>query len=127
MNTESIGGASEANGDASQSAEGTSELFTAVGRDLRAILQEELSRFRADLGDSVRDSKRSLMLLGGAGVLGALATGTSAAALVRVLTTFLPRPVAALIATAMYGAGAVALARLGLAELRRARQSLPRP
>lgn len=106
-------------------ASGTSELLTALGRDLRAVLQEELARLRGELGESLQDSRRAVLLLGGAAVLGALATGTSAALVLRVLTSFLPRPVAAAVATGLFGAGAAALARLGLAELRQARESLP--
>jgi len=104
---------------------GTGELLTALGQDLRAILTEELDRLRSQFDATLRESRRAALLLGGAAVLGGLAAGSSAAVTLRLLSTFLPRPVAALVATGLYGGGAVALARLGLTELRRAQESLP--
>lgn len=104
----------------------TGELLNAMATDVRTMLQEELEQLRGQLRETITAGKSAGALLGGAGVLGALAVGTSAAALVRVLESVLPRPVAPLVATAVYGAGAAALARAGLAELRRARQELPR-
>ncbi len=103
----------------------TSELLTAIGRDVGALLREELARIRVELAGTAREGRRAAMLLGGAGVLGSLAAGVSAAAFVRILERFLPAPVAAVVATMAYGAGAVGLARLAVAELRRAREALP--
>ncbi|MGI3781868.1 MAG: phage holin family protein [Janthinobacterium lividum] len=104
----------------------TGELLNAMATDVRTMLQEEIAQLRAQLGETVTAGKSAAVLLGGAGVLGALAVGTSATALVRVLETLLPRPVAPVVATLVYGGGAAALARAGLAELARARQELPR-
>ncbi|MDN5760772.1 MAG: phage holin family protein [Microlunatus sp.] len=118
-------GASQPSGRDGDPGSGTSELLSALGQDLRAVLQEELDRLRGELGDSLRDGRRAALLFGGAAVLGALATGTSAALVLRALSSFLPRPLAALVATGMYGVGAAVLARQAVAEVRRAQQSLP--
>jgi len=103
---------------------GTSELFTAFGQDLNRLLKEEVQRVRDELGATVRNSRRAAALLGGAGALGLTAAATSTVLVVRVLDSLLPRPVAALTATALYGGGAALLARAGLAELRRAQQTV---
>jgi hypothetical protein len=97
-----------------------------LGQDVRAIVQEELRRVRTELSDTISESKQAALLLGGAGFLGAMAAGTSAAVVVRILDAVLPRPVAVILATVLYGAGAAALGRAGLAELHRARESLAR-
>lgn len=104
---------------------GTSELLSAIGQDVRALLREEVDRLRHELGTTVRSSRNAAALLGGAGGLGLAAAATSTVLVVRVLDSFLPRPVATLVATGMYGGGAVALGRAGLAELRRAREAVP--
>ena len=101
------------------------EAFAALGRDVAALVRQEVERLRGELSETARETRTAAVLLGGAGALGALATGTSAVFLVRTLDKFLPRPVAALVATGLYGTGAVMLARLGLAELRRARSAVP--
>ena len=104
----------------------TGELLNAMASDVRTMLQQELEQLRGQLRETVTAGKSAAVLLGGAGALGALAVGTSASALVNVLETLLPRPVAPVVATVLYGAGAAALARAGLAELARARRDLPR-
>jgi Putative Actinobacterial Holin-X, holin superfamily III len=98
----------------------TGDLFQALADDVRTLLRQELRSAREELRDSARNAGRGAALLGGAGVLGALGAGTSAALLVRMLDRVLPRPAAALVATVVYLAGAGALAAAGLAELRRA-------
>jgi hypothetical protein len=102
----------------------TSELMNAITEDVRRLIREELRRARTELGDSVDSGRRAAVLLGGAAVFGALGAGTSAALLVRILDSFLPRPVAGLIATGLFGAAAGALARLATSELQRVRQEL---
>lgn len=103
----------------------SSELFSALGKDVSQLFREELDRMRTELGDSAREVRTAAALFGGAGVLGALAAGASVAVVVRVLDRWLPRSMAALVAAGLYGAAAAGMARLGLAELRRSRQSLP--
>ncbi len=103
----------------------SSEMFAALGKDVRELIQQELTRLRAELRDTAREGRKASVLLGGAGLLGALAAGTSVVFVVRLLDKVLPRPLAGLVTTGLFGAGAAALARLGLAELRRAREDLP--
>jgi hypothetical protein len=102
----------------------TSELMSAISEDVRRLIREELRRARTELGDSMDSGRRAAALLGGAAVFGALSAGTSAALLVRILDSFLPRPVAGLVATGLFGAAAGALARSATAELQRVRQEL---
>lgn len=105
----------------------TSELIAALGRDVGELVRGELAQLRAELADTAREARLAAALLGGAGALGALAAGTSAVALVRLLDRVMPRPLAALAATGLYGAGALTLTRLAFTELRRARQAVPAP
>jgi hypothetical protein len=100
------------------------EPFAALGRDVAALVRQELDQLRSDLSDAARDARTATVMLGAAGAFGALAAGTSAVFLVRTLDKVLPRPLAALVATGLYGTGAAMLTRLGLAELRRARREV---
>lgn len=101
------------------------DLGDALRSDVAALVREEITRLRTELGGSARGARTALILLGGAGVAGTLALGASAAFTLRVLDTFLPRPAAAALTTVLYGAGAGLAARSGLAALRQARQQLP--
>ncbi len=101
------------------------EMITALGKDLRQMIQQELVGLRSELRDTARAGRKAAALMGGAGLLGALAAGTSAVVIVRLLDEVLPRPLAGLVTSVLFGAGAAALARLGLAELRRAGENLP--
>lgn len=102
----------------------TSELLSAINHDLRQLVREELQRTRTELGDSIQAGRRAMLLFGAAGMFGALGTGTSADFVVRLLDGALPRPVSALVATAVFGAAAGGLGYLGLNELRRVRDQL---
>jgi Putative Actinobacterial Holin-X, holin superfamily III len=98
----------------------TGELLQALADDLRSLMHQELRSAREELAATAKSAGRGAALLGGAGVLGALTAGTSAALLVRALDRVLPRPLSALVAVAIYGAAAGGLAAAGIAELRRA-------
>ncbi len=102
----------------------TSELMSAISEDVRRLIREELRRARTELGDSFDAGRRAGALLGAAAVFGALGAGTSAVVLVRILDSFLPRPVAAMVAAGLFGAGAGGLTRLGMSELQRVREEL---
>jgi uncharacterized membrane protein YqjE len=103
----------------------TGEAFSALAEDVRALVREELRRARAELSGKARRTGKAAILFGGAGVLGALAVGTSAVLLVRVADEVLPRTASALVVTILYGAGAGALVAAGAAELRRAMPLMP--
>jgi uncharacterized membrane protein YqjE len=105
--------------------EKTGEAFSALAEDVRALVREELRRARAELSGKARRTGKAATLFGGAAVLGALAAGTSAVLLVRVVDKVLPRTTSALVVTILYGAGAGALVAAGAAELRRAMPLMP--
>jgi hypothetical protein len=103
----------------------TSELLGALGQDVGRLIKEEVDRVRREFGESLRTGRDAGVLLGGAGALGLAAGATSTVLVVRVLDSFLPRPVAALVATGLFGGGAALLGRAGLTELRRAQRAVP--
>lgn len=103
----------------------TGDLLGALSEDVSRLVRQELTQAQAELTQKARQAGRGAAMLGGAGVLGALAAGTSAALFLRVLEGFLPRRTAAFVATACYGAGAAGLATLGIAEVRRALPVIP--
>src|SRR4051812_30297247 len=103
----------------------TSELLRALTDDVTTLLRQELRRAQDELAGKARQAGRGAALLGGAGALGALAAGTSAAFLVRTLDSVLPKPASALLATTVYAGGAAALAAAGAAEIRRALPVVP--
>ncbi len=111
-------------GDAETTSTGT-DPYAALREDVANLVREETRRWQGELGGSIRDARRAVTLFGGAGVLGGLAAGTAAALVIRTLDTFLPKPVAALVATAALGGGGAALVRAGLAELNSSREQLP--
>ena len=106
-------------------ARSTLELLQDVRDEMRVLLREELQNARAELAGTAQTAGRAAGLLGAAGGLGVLATAMSAVAVLRTLDRFLPPVSAAVVATALYGAGGAAVARAGIAELRRAGPLLP--
>ena len=101
------------------------QLVDDLTSDTARLVRDELRKGQQELLAKVREASRGAAMLGGAGVLGALAAGTSAALLVRTLGTFLPKPAAALVATTLYAGGAAALGAVGLEELKKVGPLLP--
>jgi hypothetical protein len=103
----------------------TGDLLRTLTENVRSLLDGELRSARAEMTEKAVAARPAAAMLGGAAVLGALAAGTSAAALVRMLDRFLPPTTAALVATALLGGGAAALASAGAEELRRIGPPVP--
>jgi uncharacterized membrane protein len=103
----------------------TTELLRTLTENVRSIVQAEVASARKEMMEKALAARPAAAMLGGAAVLGALATGTSAAVLVRLLDKVFPPTTAAAIATALFGGGAAVLARAGRDELRRIGTPLP--
>ena len=102
-----------------------SNLVGALTQDVSALVREEIRAAQAELTGKARRAGRGGALLAGAGVLGALATGSSAVFLLRALDRVLPPRTAAAMLTVLYAGGAAALGAAGWGELRRAMPLVP--
>ncbi len=97
----------------------TADLVTRLTDEVGRLVRDELRLAQAEMTATARKGARGAALLGAAGVLGAMAAGTSAAFLVRLAERVLPPGAAALLATGALGGGAGVLAARGVQELRR--------
>jgi hypothetical protein len=103
----------------------TGNLVGALTQDVSALVRDEIRAAQAELTGKARRAGRGGALLAGAGVLGALATGSSAVFLQRTLDRFLPPRTAAALLTVLYAGGAAAVGAAGVGELRRAMPLVP--
>lgn len=97
----------------------TAELIAQLTDELGRLVRQELRQAQAEMAGKAGQGARGVALLGAAGMLGAMAAGTSAATLLRQLDRMLPPRLAALVVTGTLGAAAAALGARGIAELRR--------
>src|SRR5829696_8235799 len=101
------------------------ELLQAVSEQAVALAREEVELARRELTVKATEAAPGAAMVGGAAVLGALATGTGTAALVLILARR-PRPwAAALAVTGLYGGVGTVLAREGIRRLRAAGPPVP--
>ncbi len=103
----------------------TGELLRTLTEDVRAIVRGELASARQEMTEKALAARPAAAMLGGAAVLGVLATGTSAVVVIRFLDRIFPPVTSAVAAAALLGGGAAALARAGLEELRRIGPPVP--
>jgi putative superfamily III holin-X len=103
----------------------TAELLRTVASEVRSLVQAELSSARQEITGKALRARPAMAKFGAAGVLAAMAAGTSATTLVRALDRVLPRTASALTATALLGGAAAALAAAAREDLRRIGSLVP--
>jgi hypothetical protein len=103
----------------------TSELLRTVASEVGSLVQGELASARREITGKVLAARPVMAKLGAAGILGAMAAGTSAATLIRALDRVLPRTASAVAATALLGGAAAALAAGAREDLRRIGSLVP--
>jgi hypothetical protein len=103
----------------------TGELLRTLTEDIRSIVHGEVANAQQEMAQKALAARPAAVLLGGAAVLGTLATGTSAVVLVRLLDKILPPAASAAVATALLGGGAAVLATAGVEQLRRVGPPVP--
>jgi hypothetical protein len=96
----------------------TGELLRTLTENVRSLVQGEVASARQEMTEKALAARPAAAMLGGAAVLGALATGTSAVVLIRFLDKIFPPTTSAVVATALLGGGAAALAKAGVEQLR---------
>lgn len=103
----------------------TGELLRTLTENIRSLVQGEVASARQEMTEKALAARPAAAMLGGAAVLGVLATGTSAVVLVRFLDKIFPPTTSAVLATALLGGGAAALAKAGAEELQRVGLPVP--
>ena len=103
----------------------TPDLLRSLTDNLRSLVRGEAESARQEMTEKALAARPGAAMLGGAAVLGALAAGTSAVALVRFLDKIFPPTTSAVVATALLGGGAAVLAQAGAEELQRVGPPIP--
>lgn len=91
-----------------------------LAADVADVVREEVRAVRSQVTEAARPAGLGVALLAAAGGCLVLGAGAASTTVLRMLETFLPRRLAAAGLTAGYLVTAVALGRMGLAQLRAA-------
>jgi hypothetical protein len=105
--------------------ESTGELVKELSREVSELVRQEVALAKAELTAKGKQAGAGAGMLSGAAVLGLAAVGGSLATVILILDLFLPAWLAALIATAAYGAVAAGLALRGKERLSQATPPTP--
>ncbi len=101
------------------------QLVQLASEQAIALARQEVKLAREEVAAKARDAAPGAAMLGAAGLLGTLATGTGTAGLVLLLARR-PRPWAAAFAvTGLYAGGGAVLARAGVERLRAVGPPIP--
>ena len=93
--------------------ESTAELVKDLSREVSQLVREEIALAKAEMTQKGKTAGRGAGMLSGAAVLALAAVGGSMATLILLLGLVMPAWLAALIATAVYGAAGAVLALRG--------------
>lgn len=96
---------------------------TRLTRDTAALVREQVEQLTRDLADTVRDAGTGAVMIAGAGACGLLAVVAAHQTVLRTLESMMPRPLAAMVLTAAYGAGGAALAAAGAKKIKEAAEA----
>jgi Putative Actinobacterial Holin-X, holin superfamily III len=101
------------------------DVAQTVSEQALVLLRQELARTRRELTAKAGEASTGAAMVGGAALLGTLATGTGTAALVLFLSRRRESSAAALGVTGLYAGAGALLAREGITRLRAAGPVVP--
>jgi hypothetical protein len=110
---------------AEQPARPMDDMVQMMSEQAAVVVREQLVLARREMAGKVKQARAGAAMIGGAGVLAALASGTGTAALVLLLSRRPGSSAAALGVTGAYAGAGALLAREGIERLKRATPLVP--